>query len=317
MIPSFISCDWGTTHFRLRAVTGTSGGESPREVRNDSGAARLANRGEDRAAAFRETLEQGLAELGAPSDWPVLISGMASSTIGWKELPYASLPFNLDGSAAVVERLAEWDRVFLISGIRTDTEMARGEETQAVGLAARLGSTLAERVRFILPGTHSKHLTVEHGRLVGLQTFLTGELFDLLLRQSVLRHTTDPLAELDATAFVEGVSTARSQPLLGALFQTRTRQVLGKHPSPSNTSFLSGLLIGAELDFVRQVEDSLPVVVAAGGGLRESYRLAAEALGMGARVQTVESESLTVRGHQVLATRCLSASIESRTSARA
>ena len=296
MTPSFLSCDWGTTNFRLRL--GDLDPSAAREVRNDSGAAKLAASGGDRAAAFRQTLEQALTELQAPSDWPILISGMASSTIGWKELPYARLPYALDGSDVVSARIE--GRVHLVSGIQSDRGMARGEETQAIGLASLLGARLPQHACFLLPGTHSKHLEIHDHRIVGLRTFMTGELFDVLLRHSVLRHTTDLSAPFEAGAFSEGVTEAAREPLSALLFQTRTRQVLAGLPSGSNTSFLSGLLIGAELATLRADAAAIPVFLAAGAALRTAYQLAARLLGIADRVESLDSDSLTWLGHQRL-----------------
>lgn len=299
MTPPFLSCDWGTTNFRLRL--GDVDPAAAREVRNDSGAAKLAASGGDRAAAFRQTLEQGLIDLQVASDLPVVISGMASSTIGWKELPYARLPFALDGSDIVTARLD--GRVHLISGIRSDRDMARGEETQAIGLASLLGPRLPQRARFILPGTHSKHLDILDHRIVGLRTFMTGELFDVLLRHSVLRHTADLLAPFEEEAFLEGVAEAGREPLTALLFQTRTRQVLAGSPSQSNASFLSGVLIGAELAALRtgsQEREEDPVFLAAGAALRSAYQCAARVLGIAGRLEVVDSDLLTWHGHQVL-----------------
>ncbi len=303
MTASFLSCDWGTTNFRLRRGDSASAGTStePSEVRNDSGAAKLAAAGGDRAVAFRQTLDLALAELSAPADWPVLISGMASSTIGWKELPYATLPFSLDGSDVVSARLDH--RIHLVSGIRADHDMARGEETQAIGLASWLGPRLPHRACFILPGTHSKHLEIAEGRIMGLRTHMTGELFDVLLRHSVLRHTTDPSAPFDPDSFSEGVDQAARDPLTGLLFQTRTRQVLSGLPAAANTSFLSGLLIGAELATLRggdAVNRDVPIFLAAGSALRTAYAQAARVLGIADRMECVDSDALTARGHEVL-----------------
>lgn len=43
-----------------------------------------------------------------------------------------------------------------------------------------LNGALAERARLVLPGTHSKWVSVEAGRIVQCQMFTTGELFALL-----------------------------------------------------------------------------------------------------------------------------------------
>src|SRR5206468_575734 len=125
----------------------------------------------------------------------------------------------------------------------------------------------------VLPGTHSKHLEVKAGRIEGFRTYMTGELFDLLARRSVLRHSTDPNAPFDRAAFVDGVGRAQEEPLAAALFQVRTRQVLDRREAPANTSFLSGLLVGTELAALR--DSSLPVILASGERLREAYTTAA------------------------------------------
>jgi 2-dehydro-3-deoxygalactonokinase len=296
---NFVSCDWGTSNFRLRLVRQ---GEVKGEVRTDEGTAKLAAQGGDRAEAFRSTLAKGLEQLKAPASAPVVISGMASSSIGWKELPYAKLPFSLDGRDAVWEKID--DRAYLISGLRSETEILRGEETETLGLVATLGREMAFESVFVLPGTHSKHLDVNPGGIAVFRTYMTGELFDVLARQSVLRHSTDPAAPFDRAAFLEGVEESTRRPLSSTLFRVRTRQVLDKRSVPSNTSFLSGLLIGTELSSLRGSD--VPVVVAAGERLRTSYGAAAEAMGFGSRLRCVDSEMLCVLGQQVLLQRILS-----------
>lgn len=288
----FVSCDWGTSTFRLRlAERGVA-----EEVRTDEGAAKLAAQGGDRAEAFRSTLARGLEQLKAPPTYPVIVSGMASSSIGWKDLPYARLPFSLDGRDAVWEKMD--DRVYLISGLRSATDVLRGEETETLGLVAALGREMPFEAVFVLPGTHSKHLDVNPGGIATFRTFMTGELFDVLARQSVLRHSTDPAAPFDRASFLEGVEESQRRPLLSALFRVRTRQVLDRKEIPSNTSFLSGLLIGSELASLRGT--GVPVIVAAGERLRTSYGAAGEALGFGQGLRCVDSEQLSLLGQNVL-----------------
>ena len=292
----FVSCDWGTSHLRLRLA-----GQG-KEFRTDEGAATLAASGGDRAEKFRTALARGLEKLQAPADLPILISGMASSSIGWKELPYARLPFALDGSGAVWEPLD--DRTFLISGLRSDTDILRGEETQVLGLARTLGPDFPSPGVILLPGTHSKHVDTDAGSITTFRTFMTGELFALLSQQSVLRHSTDPAAPFDRAAFVEGVEYAQGQPLPAALFRVRTRQVLDRRETPSNTSFLSGLLIGTELAGLGG-SDRI-VTVASNEPLRSAYAIAAGALGFGARLRSVDAETLACEGQAVLLERILS-----------
>lgn len=293
----FVACDWGTSNFRLRLVDG----KVLRELKSDEGSAKLAAAGGNRAAAFQAVLTAGLQKLKVPSKVPVVVSGMASSTIGWKELPYAKVPFAFDGRNAIYERIAP--HVYLISGLRTDTEILRGEETEAIGLVAKLGRQMPFEAIFVLPGTHSKHLDVNPGGIAGFRTYMTGELFEVLSRQSVLRHSTQPEAPIDKAAFLEGVEESTKRPITGALFRVRTRQVLDRKAPPSNTSFLSGLLIGAELGTLRGSD--VAIILAAGKALRASYSAAAEALGLGPRLLAVDSEGLSVLGQSVLLKRIL------------
>jgi 2-dehydro-3-deoxygalactonokinase len=127
---------------------------------------------------------------------------------------------------------------------------------------------------------------------------MTGELFDLLTHHSVLRHTTDATAPFDADAFAEGVDAARHSPITGALFQARTRQVLAGKPAAANASFLSGLLVGAELESLTRRE--CPLLIAASGSLRTAYSTAARILGLEPRLTLLESTPLTAGGQEVL-----------------
>jgi 2-dehydro-3-deoxygalactonokinase len=293
MVPPFVSCDWGTTNFRLRWI---EGGAARAEVRSDDGAAKLAAAGTDRPRAFREVLARARERLAAPPDLPVVVSGMAGSSIGWKELPYAELPFSLDGSDAVREEIEPG--VHLLSGLRSGTDVMRGEETEAIGAAALLGRDLPEPAVLIKPGTHSKHLELREGRVVGFRSYMTGEIFDVLARHSVLRHSVDPQAPFDREAFLEGVREFQRSPLTSALFRVRTRQVLDGGTPASGAWFLSGMLVAQEWDVLRGPGGDL--VLCAGEPLRSAYALAARELGLKRRLSAVEAERLAFLGQGVV-----------------
>ena len=293
---NFIACDWGTSRLRLR----WHGPEGLREVASEDGAARLAARGGDRALAFREALQAALLRLGAPVGLPVMVSGMASSSIGWRELPYARLPFSLEGSSVV----GQWVEpgVYLISGVRGPNDMMRGEETQALGWAEQVCDVLPLRATLVLPGTHSKHLRLESGALTAITTFMTGELFEMLRTQSMLRHSMDlavvgePEGAMHWDAFREGVAASARAGLAANLFQVRTRQVLRSYSGASNRSFLSGLLIGSELRSLEAGES--PIILAAGEALREAYTMAATECGLSSRWNAIEVDGLAEMGQR-------------------
>jgi 2-dehydro-3-deoxygalactonokinase len=306
----FISCDWGTTRLRLRVV------RLPEcrvltEVESPDGVAPLAagSTAADRPARFGAVLSQAIRRLVAKFEQPlddvrVLISGMASSSIGWQEVPYARLPLGLDGDGLIWQELPRPEgfpagRLALISGAATDRDVLRGEETQALGLfqlsetaQAKAGSLV------ILPGTHSKHLRIDAGRIDDFQTFMTGELFEVLAAHSILRHSVshDSNPSLPATdqwrvAFCDGVRQAAELPLSAALFRVRTRQVLGARSDISNRAFLSGVLIGSELAYLIEAEFSTTaLVLCAAAPLAAAYATALESLKLAGRLTVLAAD---------------------------
>lgn len=311
----FFSCDWGTTSFRLRLVDAESlrvvaEAESPAGARDIAASLPPGVSVTDRATAFAQVLASQLtalpgAQSAVASGSPVIVSGMASSSIGWRELPYAQLPFSVDGSQAQAEWLSveAFDGalpVLLVSGVAADNEMMRGEEAQVIGLleAPRFAGCAADSI-VLLPGTHSKHIRVVDGSVTGLQTFMTGELYDILGRHSVLRFTTDaPADAFDDTAFCEGVEAARSNGLARSLFQVRTRGVLRGLDATANRSFLGGLLVGTELGAVP--DERFPLLLAATGAVGRFYELAASCLGLSGRLAVAGAADLkqaVIAGH--------------------
>jgi 2-dehydro-3-deoxygalactonokinase len=219
----FISCDWGTSSFRLRAVDR----ESSRvlaERRTDLGIAAVFEQwrqtGQEEVArvAFYQAILLGqIQELASASGLsasasglslkgrPLIVSGMASSSLGMLELPYKELPLDAGGhdSGHASSTNDSGARHFgedlrttilpatdyfphptvLISGVRTADDVMRGEETQLIGClsAGHQGHGL-----FIFPGTHSKHIQVRDNKIVGFTTYMTGEFFHLLSQKSIL-----------------------------------------------------------------------------------------------------------------------------------
>ncbi len=319
----FINCDWGTSRLRLRLMTVESV-EAQSEVLSDSGVA-AAGADADRPERFRRVLGQHLEQLtercGELGLCPVVNSGMASSSIGWQELPYAEAPWRLDGSDVVARELKPIDsprgmyRVLLLSGLRTATDVMRGEETQTLGLfQLDIARQLGPKATVVLPGTHSKHVHVETGAITGFQTFMTGELFDVLGRHSIQRHSiaTEPAMENNPheahpAAFAEGVRQARELPLSAVLFHVRTRQVLDERPADENRAFLSGVLIGAEMaSLARRTAANVPIVLCADGALGEAYTSAGTALDLAERMRRValrDVERLSALGQACVARR--------------
>ena len=261
----FLSCDWGTSAFRLRLVR-MQDLQVLGELKTDQGIASVYAAWREQAALGRQQwykrhllqqVEQLRVELGIESlaDLPLVVSGMASSSIGMMELPYALVPAGLDGSGLKTEWLdLEGMKVLIISGLRTESDVMRGEETKLVGLLDQLPASERDQL-ILLPGTHPKHVVVRKRQVVGFETYMTGEFFALLSSSGILAASVEKAGDLSDLAnresFINAVIRSRELPVLHHSFLVRTNQLLLNKSKQQNYHYLSGLLIGEELKSVK------------------------------------------------------------------
>lgn len=213
-----------------------------------------------------------------------LISGMAGSQQGWHEAPYCACPAGFSDIAARLQWL-EPGRIAIVPGLSIATngipDVMRGEETQIVGALLLLG---IDDAHLVLPGTHSKWVTVTKGRITDFSTWMTGEFYALLRQHSILARTLpegEPLA--DTTAFGQGVARALGGPgLLHTTFGTRTLALFKRMTPDALPSYLSGLVIGEELKSQNLRRDE-PVVLMGAEALTARYEQALAQLGVPVR----------------------------------
>lgn len=307
---NILCCDWGTSSFRLRLVNGTDF-KVLAEVNSADGVAgtfiswqkeKDAERFDFYAQKLRSAID-GLAKSAEIDlkDVPVIVSGMASSSIGIEEIPYAPLPFATDGSQASVRLFENFlnsgTSLILASGVRSEDDVMRGEETQLIGFfnLPEISQLKTNETIFVFPGTHSKHILVKNGFIIGFQTFMTGEVFNILSEHSILKDSiilnSDPgLKELsNRSAYRSGVEISGSTNLLNTLFSVRTNQLFSKFTKKQNAFYLSGLLIGNEL---RQIHNNplRQIIICSGKHLYEHYKLAAEVLDLRENISFIQPD---------------------------
>ena len=241
---SCIAIDWGTSSFR--AVELDTDGRVLRRREGPWGILSVTNN------AFAETLTQHLGEWLEDSTAPILMCGMIGSRQGWAEAPYVEAPADLETLASQLMMIEDADRgIHIVPGVQIRQgdfyDVMRGEETQIFGALTGLA---IDQGCFVLPGTHSKWVHVQNGRIVGFDTYMTGEVFDVAHRHTILgRLMTE--AEEHETAYTSGVEDGAREgdpgALLSRLFQVRTAGLFGRFPSSALRDYLSGLLIGAEV----------------------------------------------------------------------
>jgi 2-dehydro-3-deoxygalactonokinase len=159
----------------------------------------------------------------------------------------------------------------------------RGEEVQVLGaILAGVGMSAAspESQKIVLPGTHSKWVSVVDRQIADLRTFMTGEVYAALKDHTILGRLMDG-ERPHADGFAQGVRAAaeRGGPgwLLSALFSVRSLPLFDRLPTDALADYLSGLLIGSEI--MEGAGPGQSFTVLAGDALLSRYTDAACILG--------------------------------------
>ena len=311
MFNYFYSCDWGTTNLRLRLVDASTGAVIS-AIETNQGITKVFSQWKqsdmDRFRFYCDILQNCISDLKpsiekAPGSIPVIVSGMASSNIGMIELPYAELPVGINGTGLFVQSFqssGDFDYpLLLVSGVRTNNDFMRGEEVQVIG-ACRSSSGNDEL--FILPGTHSKHVWTHNNSITDLNTYMTGELFQLLSVNSILSNSIEVTVDSNTPGwenfFEEGVMQSLKSGVLENLFGLRVAHIFNKRTAQQNGYYLSGLLIGSELKNI--LEDQGQEIILVSNELQKKYYSAALNLLNVHVSRWISSEVATVNGHQVI-----------------
>lgn len=286
----WIAVDWGTSNLRAWAMS--EAGEVLAEGASAKGMSTLTPEGY--APALLELAEGWLADGRRTT---ALVCGMAGARQGWAEAPYAPVPCTPLDPARTVSPPCPDPRldVRLLPGLSQDrpADVMRGEETQVAGIVAR-------RPRFdgvvCLPGTHTKWVHASAQEVVSFRTFMTGELFSILVETSILRHGLSGGEGLDEAAFAAAVEETLSKPeaVAAQLFSLRAEHLLHGLAPETARARLSGLLIGMELGAARPWWLGREVIVVGAPALAARYAAALEALG--APSQVIDAGAATLDG---------------------
>ncbi len=281
----WIAVDWGTSNLRAWAM------------RDD---APVAEAGSDKGMGSleRDGFEPALLDLIEPwlgsGTTPIIACGMVGARQGWIEAPYAAVPCPPVGAAPVKPPMSDGRiDVTILPGLSQTSppDVMRGEETQIAGY-------LAEVPDFdgilCLPGTHTKWVQISAGEVVSFRTYMTGELFALISKKSVLRHSMDDGWDQDAFLAAVRDGMADPQALAGRFFALRAEGLLSAPVPGAAKARLSGLLIGAELAAAKPYWLGQRIALLGAGRLAGLY---ADALGAeGAVTETADVTRATLAG---------------------
>ena len=280
----YVAGDWGTTNLRLALVEGNSG----RCIKELCGPG-IAYIDPPDAQAIVDRL---VGELSDEFVHDVLLCGMVGSNLGWVDTGYIDCPARLDRLPQLLHKVVpsasakNFGSAFIVPGLRCtnpygSADFMRGEELQVLGALIRGPELCLGEHLICMPGTHCKWAWIDDGELLYFCTALSGELFALLARHSIL---TGGLLQggIDQQAFDRGVERSLANPgidLLHLLFETRSRQLSGEQDASSAASFLSGLIIGRDVsattNLYAQGTQQRSLVIVGDSEIAEHYQRAA------------------------------------------
>lgn len=291
---AFVAVDWGTTSFRLWLISASGGVLGER--RSSEGMTTAMRTG------FPEVLAAHLHALSAPDGLPVIICGMAGARQGWVEAGYVDVAADLSAVLEGAVRVpGQKDDIRILPGLAQRSaetpDVIRGEETQLLGALSQTHKTGDQLV--CMPGTHSKWVRVSNLKVMGFSTFMTGELFDLISKHSILSHA---VADADAftgasDAFRNAVIDSYNNPQMATnrLFTVRSGQLLHGLSATDAKAKLSGTMIGLEIAGAHSTAPKgSDVVLIASGGLGELYKGAFDALSIA--FITIDADDAVRRG---------------------
>ena len=286
--PTLLALDWGTSSLRAFLM---ADGQILETRHSPHGLQHLPEPG---VAGFETAFS--LIAGGWLAQWPglpVVACGMVGSAQGWREAPYVRCPADIKTLARQSVSVASGlgPDILIAPGIVLDDpaqlpDVMRGEEIQIAGALLQYPQWSA-RCTIVLPGTHSKWVRIEQGQVVNFATYLTGELFAILKKHSILGRlmpegTGEEIAETQ-TAFELGLASARdSAPgdFSHQIFATRTLGLTGRLPHSALADYLSGLVIGHELvSGLKHAQDNTPLLLIGEPALCQRYVRALTYLG--------------------------------------
>jgi 2-dehydro-3-deoxygalactonokinase len=285
----WIAIDWGSSNLRVWALNNNNAILD--SISSNDGMLGLAS------SEFEPLLSEKISKWGVGDvNIPILCCGMVGAKQGWVEAPYASIPYKLMQEVDSVKVRCSDNRlnVRILGGLRQDNpaDVMRGEETQIRGFLSIFSNFDGI---ICLPGTHTKWVHVSAGEVISFRTFMSGELFDLLSKYSVLKHSVKSDG-WDDEEFKSAVSESISNPqkIFSDFFKLRADHLLKQVEQSELRSKLSGYIIGAELAGAKPYWLGQNVVILGNNNLSKIYKTALE--GQGIFAQQIDATECTLNG---------------------
>ena len=203
----------------------------------------------------------------------IIASGMVGAKQGWIEVPYINSPCDIRNLNFKSLKILDDVKIHILSGVSqfNPSDVMRGEETQIAGF---LLNNVDFNGSICLPGTHSKWVNMNSYNIQEFTTFLTGELYEIVKKYSILNHSLNT-TELDDEIVKSSAKLIIENPsfITNKLFEIRADNLLKNSNQTSNNSKLVGYLLGIELSGSRTYWEDKDLVIIGSSNLNKYYEL--------------------------------------------
>ena len=282
----WVALDWGTSNFRAYLMDNNNVID---QVSTQEGM-KFIDQNE-----FEKILIKNIDAWNNKFDIKVIIaSGMVGAKQGWIEVPYINSPCDIRNLNFKSLKILDDVKIHILSGVSqfNPSDVMRGEETQIAGF---LLNNIDFNGSICLPGTHSKWVNLNSYNIQEFTTFLTGELYEIVKKYSILNHSLNT-AELDDEIVKSAAKLIIENPsfISNKLFEIRAENLLKNSSQISNNSKLVGYLLGIELSGSRNYWEDKDLVIIGSSNLNKYYELILN--GRSNSIQLFNSSDMALNG---------------------
>ena len=282
----WVALDWGTSNFRAYLMENNNVID---QVSTQEGMKFVDQK------EFENTLVKNITPWKKKFDINIVIaSGMVGAKQGWIEVPYIKSPCNIRNLNFKTINILDDINVHILSGVSQSnpSDVMRGEETQIAGF---LLNNIDFNGSICLPGTHSKWVNLNSYDIKKFTSFLTGELYEIIKKYSILKHSLnttrleDEIVKSAANLIIDNPSFISNK-----LFEIRAENLLKNSNKISNNSKLVGYLLGIELSGSKTYWEDKDLVIIGSSNLNKYYELILN--GRSKSIQLFNSNDMVLNG---------------------
>ena len=285
----WIAIDWGTTNFRAWIIKNN---KILKEINRPHGIKNIPNKN------FEDILNKNIKIPKKNNRKIKIIScGMIGSKQGWLDTGYEkNLNLTKNNLVKVKTKNKNID-FYIVKGLsqKQPYDVIRGEETQVLGY---LESDKKFSGFICLPGTHSKWIKITKGKLINFKTYMTGELFEIISRNSILKYSIND-KKINLKIFKNSVILSQKKyfNLFDYLFEFRSRSLLTKkkyYPKSELLAYLIGNEIKSNINNLRNFK----VIIIGSDYNSKLYSQAMQILKIDNKI--INSKNVTINGLRIL-----------------